>query len=107
VTSSFDEHAAQHPVTAKIRQTWSRMSVTFLTQHSRTESVVATLRTDAPDSCLTYEYQNEPLPGAVAGMQAHRGTARLYLSSATALDGDYYSGRGRENQGVIHLQRPQ
>jgi hypothetical protein len=103
VTSSFDEHAAQHQVTAKIKQTWSRLSVTFQTQHSRSESVVATLRTDAPDPCLTYEYHNEPLPGAVDGMQAHRGTARLYLTNSTTLEGDYYSGRGRENQGRVRL----
>jgi hypothetical protein len=37
-------------------------------------------------------------------MDAHRGTCRLRINAdATALEGTYYSGRGRQNVGACHL----
>ena len=58
------------------------------------------------DIILTYEYHNEPLPGATGTMHAHRGSATLRLAeNGNALEGEYFSGRDRANYGAIHLRR--
>src|SRR5207249_2539262 len=111
VTSTFDSHADKHAATIEVRQTWTRIVVTLRTDHSESHSLAATLLVDqAFGPLLSYEYLNEPKPNALAAMQTHRGTARLRLESGNemdVLDGEYYAGRGRENQGIMHFERRQ
>jgi hypothetical protein len=58
------------------------------------------------DECiLIYNYLNEPNPGTVETMHMHRWTARLVLTGTDRLEGDYYTGRDRNNIGVIKLRR--
>lgn len=58
------------------------------------------------DECiLIYDYLNEPNSDAVETMHMHRGTARLVLTGADQLEGDYYTGRDRSNIGVIKLRK--
>jgi hypothetical protein len=40
-------------------------------------------------------------------MQIHHGTARLRVIDENTLEGDYYSGRGRQNYGSITLRKVQ
>jgi hypothetical protein len=55
---------------------------------------------------MVYEYSNTPRPGAASTMHAHRGTVRLGInSSVNKLEGEYYSGRDRANQGILTLTR--
>ncbi len=109
VTSTFDSHADKHAATIEVRQTWTRIVVTLRTDHSESHSLAAALLVDRSfGPLLSYEYLNEPRPNALAAMQAHRGTARLRLQSARGvevLDGEYYAGRGRENQGIMYFER--
>lgn len=93
-------------ITLSIRQTWTRMLVTGRTKQSRSRSLTATLV--VLDECsVSYEYLSEPLASAAPTMHMHRGTARLSLSNdGTVLEGEYYSGRGRQNVGIIRLTRP-
>lgn len=56
---------------------------------------------------LTYEYWNEPTADAAATMAPHRGTIWLDIAqdeSTTRLDGEYYTGRGRETSGRIDMR---
>ncbi len=108
LTSSFDKGATQHKATIKITQTWTRMGITLDAQHSRSHSVVATIVIDDTDTVLSYEYLNEPMFQAKKTMHIHRGTAWLVLQpNSNTLQGEYYSGRGRQNFGSLKLKRVQ
>ena len=105
VESSYREGDATHEISVSIVQRWSQMSITAETEHSQSHSIAASLRDDAgPYPELTYMYVNEPKPGAVGTMNMHRGTAVLKLREQV-LEGDYYSGRGRQEIGAIRLHR--
>lgn len=106
ISSSFDEHAEKHAVKVDITQTWTRLRINLRGKDSKSHSLVATLLTEAPDGpVMNYQYLNEPLPHAKEAMHIHYGTARLVLSEERILEGEYYSGRGRQNVGSIHLER--
>ena len=109
LTSSYDEHDAQHPVTIKVSQTWRHMAVRLETTSSLSCSESAALRTqDACRHTLSYEYFNEPKALATSTMHAHRGTARLTAdqeSSRSVLRGEYYTGRDRQMYGTLRLER--
>lgn len=105
LTSSFDKHAKEYEATIKICQSWREISVTLETPHSKSRSIIAAITINNPSEViLSYEYLNEPKAKAVEGMHAHRGTVHLTLSrsnGAEYLNGDYYSGRDRQNYGDL------
>ena len=104
VKSSHGGGSSQ-PVSVVIHQRWSKMAIRLDTEHSRSYSTLAAIKTDdAIKPELTYIYLNEPKPDAKETMETHRGTAVLELSGE-ALVGIYYSGRGRREMGTIALKR--
>jgi hypothetical protein len=106
VTSSFDESAAQHPVTVHIRQNWTHMSIKLVAGSSVSRSVVASVYVAEDETVLSYQYENVPNANAKKTMHAHRGTATLNLSeNSSRLRGDYYSGRDRGNHGELILKK--
>lgn len=105
VKSSHGGDGSSQPVSVVIRQRWSKMAIRLDTEHSRSHSTLAAIKTDdTVNPELTYLYLNEPSPDAQETMGAHRGTALLELSG-DALVGIYYSGRGRQEMGTIELRR--
>ena len=56
---------------------------------------------------LSYISRNlSPHVNAPETMHSHRGQARLAISEdVNEMDGDYYSGRDRQNYGLLHLNR--
>ena len=109
VTTSFDGHATDHEAYLEIHQTWTGLSVCLKTDRSQSRSLIGTITTQNPTAgTLSYEYINEPKANAVANMQIHRGTARLDLTTSGdrwVLEGEYYSGRGRQNFGTLHFEK--
>ncbi len=105
--SSFDGHSSSHEVTMEIQQYWSRISVVLRAPNSSSHSLIGGILIDNPmGTMLCYEYLSEPRPNAPATMQTHRGTACLILGRDQQIfEGDYYSGRGRTNHGVLNLRR--
>lgn len=95
----------QSNVTISIRQTWTKILVISQTSLSNSRSLSGSLI--VTDECsLSYEYLNEPSAAAPDTMHTHRGMARLTLDpSGTILDGEYYSGRDRQNIGTIRVTR--
>ncbi|HET7207368.1 MAG TPA: hypothetical protein VFI95_12395 [Terriglobales bacterium] len=91
----------------QIRQTWTTMLIIGDAALSQSHSLSANLLTSG-ECTLSYEYLNEPRPSAPSTMHAHRGVARvMVLGNCARLDGEYYSGRDRQNIGTIHLRRSQ
>jgi hypothetical protein len=105
VITTYDELHGKHSVHVSIQQSWTDMRVILKTPYSQSTSLIGAILT-RDLVMLSYEYLNEPLPGAVGTMHAHRGSARLTLSdNGTALDGDYYTGRDRTNYGSLSLKK--
>lgn len=92
-------------IAVDIQQTWTHLSITGRTAQYRSHSLSGSLIT--VDECsISYEYINEPLAVAPVTMHAHRGTAMLAIDkSLSELEGEYYSGRDRQNIGAISLRR--
>lgn len=108
VVSSFDEHRKPHKISARISQTWTRIIIIFSSGTSDSHTLTASVEVNAPEgTVLTYQYENQPKPQAVKTMAIHIGTARLIFADDRALEGYYYSGRGRLEHGSIHLERVQ
>ena len=79
--------------------------VRFETELSLSYSISASLKVaDVVNSELSYLYVNEPKAPAPDTMNIHRGTANLELKQ-NALEGDYYTGRGRMTFGSIKLSK--
>ena len=105
IKSSYSQGGSAHSVSVVILQRWSKMIVRLESEHSRSWSIVASLRTaDLPNPELSYQYVNEPKSNAPGTMEMHRGTATLELTGS-GLEGDYYTGRGRGEVGTIKLSR--
>lgn len=105
VASSFDEHATKYKATVRILQNWTRISIILETDYSKSTSLIAAIVTEN-GTVLSHEYLNEPRPNATFTMHAHRGTARLTMqSNGKALEGEYYTGRDRQNFGILRFER--
>lgn len=107
--SSFDPAGERLIVRLKVVQTWRRIRVTLLAKESESHSLGASVVADDPQTVtLSYEYVNEPKPRARGTMHTHRGTARLAfqrVGGIDVLDGEYYTGRDRQNFGVLRFER--
>ena len=105
--SSFDSHSAEQKATLKISQTWTRIKILFTTDQSSSHSESASIVIDAPEGkYLSYQYINEPRSNAIETMSIHRGTATLIFNEKkNTLEGQYYSGRGRQKFGSLHFVR--
>ena len=105
VKSSYSQAGDAQSVSVVILQRWSKMLVRLESEHSRSRSITASLRTaDLLNPELSYQYVNEPKSNAPGTMEMHRGTATLELSGSK-LEGDYYTGRGRGEVGTIILHK--
>jgi len=107
VASSFDKHATRYDATFKIFQNWAQISVILETNYSKSSSLIAAIITKNPGGAvLSYEYLNEPVPNAKHTMHTHRGAARLTMQSdGKVLEGEYYTGRDRQNFGILRFKR--
>ena len=93
-------------VQVRIAQRWTQCLIQLETAHSQSESVIGGITVgEGQRPTLSYEYRNEPRALASQGMQAHRGAARLEMHDDGHLEGEYYSGRGRQGYGTLHLRR--
>lgn len=107
--SSYDGHQTKYPATLTIRQEWVDICIELATENSHSHSVIASIVTRmASGATLSYEYVNEPKSHALYTMHTHRGTGHLALRKANSmliLEGDYYTGRDRENHGTLYFEQ--
>ncbi len=103
--SSFDNHSAEVKATLKIFQTWTRIKILLSTDQSSSHSESASIVIDAPEGkYLSYQYINDPKTNTIETMSIHRGTVRLIFDEKKkSLEGEYYSGRGRQNFGSLYF----
>jgi predicted nucleotidyltransferase len=109
LNATFGRDLAVLPENQKRLYEAAHSSATYLWDNFR-KDVLQALRSyygTRAGTALSYEYENQPRPGAVKTMEIHFGTARLVFVNGRYLDGYYYSGRGRQEHGSIHLERVQ
>lgn len=97
-----------HNVEVIIGQDWTEIVIRLLrpeSNSSKSHSLSASMVVTEDECILIYDYLNEPNADAPETMHMHRGTARLVLTGSDKLEGDYYTGRDRNNTGVIRLRR--
>lgn len=95
-------------VSLRIRQNWTKISITLETDRSISNSISANLIINQPERgvpLLTYEYLNRPRSDAPRSMQTHWGTAWLTLKDSGTLEGEYYTGRDRRTHGTLILKK--
>ncbi len=106
--SSYIENGERkrYNIEVHIEQEWTKFRVSARTQQSRSESVIGSIIVgDGRYPSISYEYENKPSQHAAETMHAHPGMTRLELTDPTTLDGEYYTGRDRQNYGTLHLRR--
>ncbi len=105
--SSYTDRAGERrefEVEVTITQRWTKCRVHLETRDSQSDSIIgAILAGDGERSTLSYEYRNEPRAHAGESMHGHRGMARLEVTDATHLEGEYYTGRDRREYGTLSL----
>ena len=94
-----------HDVEAVIGQDWTEIVIRLIGPNSKSHSLSASMVVTEDECIMIYDYLNEPNADAPDTMHMHRGTARLVLTETDRLEGDYYSGRDRNNIGLIKLQK--
>lgn len=91
-----------------IDQTWRKINVHFETTQTPSDSNGATMLTEKGKwPSISYQYENEGSP-LVEGLDMHFGTASLEYrdeGNKKTLEGLYYTGPGRENNGLMYFER--
>jgi len=107
LVSSYDGHINKYDATMGIYQNWSKISIQLTTQKSKSYSVSANIIVeDQNPIVISYEYINEPVTGSSSTMHTHRGTVRMFFNTESQIfEGDYYSGRDRQNIGTLNFSR--
>ena len=94
--------------TLDIDQTWRKINVHFKTTQTPSDSNGATLLTQKGKwPSISYQYENEGAP-LVEGLDMHFGTASLEYrdeGGTDTLEGLYYTGPGRDNNGLMYFER--
>jgi hypothetical protein len=105
-TSTYNEGTSFEGMLT-IHQTWTQVVVQYHTDSSMSCSRMAAINvTPGSSQGLVYEYMNDPHSTADGTMHAHRGFAFLKQSAdGEWMEGDYYTGRDRANQGRLRLRR--
>lgn len=91
-----------------IDQTWRKINVHFETTQTPSDSNGATMLIEEGKwPSLSYQYENEGSP-LVEGLDMHFGTASLEYRNGgetDTLEGLYYTGPGRDNNGLMYFER--
>ncbi len=107
ISTTHDNHT--EPIEAELRiiQTWTTLEIVLKTNQSFSKSYSAhIISAHTKDVIIYYLYLNQPKIRAPETMNIHHGTSFFNISSdGKNLTGEYYSGRGRSNQGSIEFVR--
>jgi len=107
ITSSYQGFEEEIPAKAVIRQTATRLCVSLETDRSRSYSTSGSLlKTERLNTFeLIYQFINQPKPDAIFTMANHYGTTWLTIEDNQSIEGEYYTGRGRQQFGKIRFYR--
>jgi hypothetical protein len=96
----------QHRVVVVVRQTLTALSISMITEQSRSRSTIAQVTMpDRDDFVVQYQYRNDPGLAYRDASPIHPGGAEIRVSGSqpTEMDGEYWT--ARESRGTFHLKR--
>jgi hypothetical protein len=106
IKSSYSHLKEEHRIMVRIRQTWTKISITAETSDAISTSVAAVVRMTDKTVELIYTFDSRTRGGSIDASQKHSGTTWLRLSpDRTQFAGQYFTGRGRNNVGSLRLRR--
>lgn len=108
IKTSHDDFSEIVSGKAIIRQTAFKISIALETETSRSNSIHAALmRTEKVSEYeLTYNYINHPKADSIETMSIHFGTTHVSITDdENQMDGEYYTGRNRQNFGRITFHK--
>ena len=108
IKSSFKNFEEETLAWAMIRQTASKMSISLDMPQSKSYSAFAIIsRIERQNTFeMIYHYENHPKPDSKETMSIHKGTTWVQIADdIQTMNGDYYSGRGRQHFGSILFVR--
>jgi hypothetical protein len=107
IHSNYQGGMVFNDIILTINQTWTEISIQIRTETSHSFSTMALINApNSSEATLKYEYINEPSSVSVHTMSMHRGTVNLRLShDNNFLEGDYFTGRGRQTIGDMKFYR--
>lgn len=94
------------PIFLVIRQSYLDLSVTLLSQESRSRSIAGLVQVNHPDDfTVYYHYTNEPVLSFRDRSPAHSGGAKLDIAGVAplSLDGEYWT--NRRTRGIFTAKR--
>ncbi len=102
--SSYDNEELE--AVLEIVQTSSAIAVSLYSERSHSVSEIADFTVGSNGQTrLHYVYRNAPASLSPDSMQMHLGTVALtYFADVRALEGDYYTGRGRQTYGTMRFE---
>lgn len=108
ILSSYDKFSSEISAELTIKQTATAIKIKGKFNESKSISVHEDFGFSEVDqsTALFYFYRNEPNNDAVNTMAIHEGSTKLvYNKESDNLEGYYYSGRDRNNHGIINVKR--
>lgn len=108
IKSSYDNFKSEIKAELTIKQTATQVKIRGVFDESKSISVHENFSCSEIDDkvALFYFFKNEPRYDAVDTMSMHEGSAILtYDKEGDTLAGHYYSGRDRNNHGIIEVKR--
>lgn len=107
IRSSWDEGKNIYKAKYVVKQTWSKVSIVGDFKASKSYSKSANFYIDnSSEKDLLYTYFNEPKGFAKDTMEKHNGQVRADISEDwNIIEGEYFTGRGRKNDGTITLEK--
>ena len=92
LSSSFDKKDYKGNLT--IKQTFSRISIKFMSNESFSYSIVASIIDNNDTNQLIYTYHNDPKATIQERSPIHYGTAILSVDNVGKIEGNYFTSRG-------------
>lgn len=103
--SSHDDFGSNKKIEIEIWQSWSKILISLKTESSHSFSHTCSIAVeDHPIPTISYLYLNEPGAGSVKSMEIHYGMCMLDFKDHK-LNGDFFTGRGRQTHGTIIAEK--
>ena len=105
ITYNYGKRKKTKDVEVEIRQTFLNVNITFTSDESRSNAIVASIETIDNEQRLIYTYHNVPNSTVQDRSPIHYGTAILSIDEQANLAGNYYTSRCSRGQLKLEAEK--
>ena len=103
--SSHDNFESEKNIDIQIWQSWDKILICLKTDTSKSFSQQCSISINNQTiPTISYLYLNEPMAGSVKSMEIHYGMCTLFFDRED-INGDFFTGRGRQTYGTLKTYR--